>query len=49
MEYLKKEINTVKNKITDVFNQNNNNLLPITNYDIIINSDKTLYSIKIEK
>ena len=48
MEFLKKEINIVKNKITDVLT-NNNSILPITNYDININLDATLYSLKIEK
>jgi len=49
MEFLKKEIYTLKSIITNVLNQNNNNILPITKYDIITKPDKTLYCIKIEK
>ena len=49
MEFLKNELKTVKTKISGMLNQNENDKLPYTNFDIILPKDGTLYSIKIEK
>jgi|LauGreDrversion4_2_1035121.scaffolds.fasta_scaffold2878582_1 hypothetical protein len=49
MEFLKKEIKTVKTKISYMLNQNDSNKLPYTTYDLDLPIDTTLYSIKIEK
>jgi len=49
MEFLKKEINTVKTKISSILNQNDIYQLPYTTNDLCILSDTTLHSIKIEK
>lgn len=49
MEFLKKEIKTVKTKISYMLNQNDNDKLPYTTYDLALATDTTLYSIKIEK
>jgi len=49
MEFIKKEITIVKNKISCILNQSNNDKLPFTNYDVSNPLDTTLYCIKIEK
>ena len=49
MEFLKKEITSVKTKISCMLNQNHIDKLPYTNYDLCKSVDTTLYSIKIEK
>ena len=49
MEFIKKEITIVTNKISCILNQSNNDKLPFTNYDVSNPLDTTLYYIKIEK
>lgn len=49
MEFIKKEITVVKNKISCILNQGNNDRLPFTNYEVTNPLDKALYCIKIEK
>jgi hypothetical protein len=49
MEFIKKEITIVKNKISCILNQSNSDKLPFTNYDVSNPLDTTLYCIKIEK
>jgi hypothetical protein len=49
MEFLKKEMNTVKTKISSILNPNDIYQLPYTNNDLCLHSDTTLHSIKIEK
>ena len=49
MEFFKKEMNTVKTKISSILNPNDIYQLPYTNNDLCILSDTTLQSIKIEK
>jgi len=49
MDFIKKELNTVKTKISSILNQNDVYQLPYTQYDVTLPQDTTLYSIKIEK
>ncbi len=49
MEFIKKEIISIKTKMSYIFNQNYDQQLPFTINDIPKTTDNTLYSIKIEK